>query len=115
MFWVPFGGHRRRETVTSARRNSFLRYAALLAGKAAYSYSMATSTISQKGQITIPKDLRDRLGLTVGTIIEFSAENGKLVATKLVQENPFARWAGRGSLPVGTDEYLKITRDGHSG
>jgi len=79
-----------------------------------YSYSMATSTISQKGQIIIPKDLRERLGLTIGTVIEFSSENGRLVATKVVQENPFARWVGRGSLPMSTDEYLKVTRDGHS-
>jgi len=75
---------------------------------------VATSAISQKGQITIPKDLRERLGLTIGTVIEFSSENGRLVATRVVQKNPFARWVGRGSLPMSTDEYLKITRDGHS-
>jgi AbrB family looped-hinge helix DNA binding protein len=30
-----------------------------------------TSTISSKGQVTVPKDVRDRLGLRTGTIVEF--------------------------------------------
>ena len=30
-----------------------------------------TSTISSKGQITVPKDVRDRLGLRPGTVVEF--------------------------------------------
>jgi len=30
-----------------------------------------TSTISSKGQITVPKKVRDRLGFRVGTTVEF--------------------------------------------
>ena len=30
-----------------------------------------TSTISSKGQITVPKRVRDRLGLRTGTTVEF--------------------------------------------
>lgn len=30
-----------------------------------------TSTISSKGQITVPKRIRDRLGLRTGTTVEF--------------------------------------------
>ena len=30
-----------------------------------------TSTISSKGQITVPKSVRDRLGLRAGTSVEF--------------------------------------------
>jgi AbrB family looped-hinge helix DNA binding protein len=32
---------------------------------------MMTSTISSKGQITVPKAVRDRLGLRAGTRVEF--------------------------------------------
>jgi AbrB family looped-hinge helix DNA binding protein len=30
-----------------------------------------TSTISSKGQVTVPKKVRDRLGFRVGTVVEF--------------------------------------------
>jgi AbrB family looped-hinge helix DNA binding protein len=73
------------------------------------------STISEKGQVTIPKELRDQLGLAAGTRVIFSAENGRLVAVKEAKANPFSRWAGKGKLPAGmnTDDYLRLTRDGH--
>ena len=38
--------------------------------------------LSEKGQVTIPKLLRDQLGLRPGQMLEFSNENGRLVATK---------------------------------
>ncbi len=36
-------------------------------------------TISSKGQIVIPKDIRDKLGLRQGTEVELNIENGKIV------------------------------------
>ena len=32
---------------------------------------MATSTVTSKGQITIPKAIRERLGLREGSVLEF--------------------------------------------
>lgn len=44
-----------------------------------YNSSM-TSTISSKGQITVPKDVRDQLGLRPGTTVEFElTEKGVLL------------------------------------
>jgi AbrB family looped-hinge helix DNA binding protein len=40
------------------------------------------ATISEKGQITIPKPIRDRLGLRPGTTMRFKATNGKLIGEK---------------------------------
>jgi AbrB family looped-hinge helix DNA binding protein len=36
--------------------------------------------------VTIPKEVRDRLGLRPGTQLEFTAEGGKLVGRRMEQE-----------------------------
>jgi AbrB family looped-hinge helix DNA binding protein len=42
--------------------------------------AMPTSTLTSKGQVTIPKKIRERLGLRVGTRLEFRIDaQGKLV------------------------------------
>ena len=72
--------------------------------------------VSEKGQVTIPKALRDRLGLRAGTSLEFQAEGGRLVATKALDEDVFRKWRGRGRLPEGmsVDVFLKRGRDGRA-
>ncbi len=74
-----------------------------------------TTILSEKGQITIPKELRDRLGLKPGSVLEFEAQEGKLIATKKLSEDIFEKWCGRGKLPIGknTDDYLRLIRHGH--
>lgn len=41
-----------------------------------------SAVVSEKGQVTIPKRIRDRLGIRPGQVLEFSEEHGRLVATK---------------------------------
>jgi antitoxin PrlF len=76
-----------------------------------------TAILSEKGQITIPKSVREKLGLLPGAVLEFQALNGKLVASKKVAHDVFTKWRGRGNLPknLSVDAYLKRTRDAHSG
>lgn len=38
--------------------------------------------LSEKGQVTIPKVIRDRLGLKPGQVLEFKTESGRLTAQK---------------------------------
>jgi antitoxin PrlF len=40
------------------------------------------STVSEKGQITVPKRLRERLGLHPGDRLELVEDAGRLIATK---------------------------------
>jgi AbrB family looped-hinge helix DNA binding protein len=70
--------------------------------------------LSEKGQITIPKSLRDSLGLQPGVVLDFTEESGRLVARKLSREDPFEKWRGKGRLPASrtVDGYLARVRDG---
>jgi len=79
------------------------------------SYSIGMNAIlSEKGQVTIPKAIRDSLGLEAGSVLEFTEEEGHILVRKVVQENPISIWRGRGALPIGrsVNEYLKLTRGG---
>lgn len=68
--------------------------------------------LSEKGQVTIPKPIRDDLGLEAGSILEFTEDQGRIVVRKILQENPISAWRGRGKLPAGhsVNEYLNLTR-----
>jgi antitoxin PrlF len=66
--------------------------------------------VSEKGQVTIPKPLRTRLGLSPGAILEFEAEGGRLVARKAQRADPVdAAW---GVLDLGepVDAFLDRAR-----
>lgn len=69
--------------------------------------------LSQKGQVTIPKACRDKLGLKTGTVLDFEAVDGTLVARKMQLQDVFSKWRGKGKLPGGqrVDEYLKGVRE----
>ena len=68
--------------------------------------------ISEKGQVTIPKALRDALGLVPGVILHMELSGQKLVGYKEVAFDPIRKWRGRGALPgrMRTDEYLAKVR-----
>ncbi len=68
--------------------------------------------VSEKGQVTIPKALRDALGLVPGVILHLGLSGQKLVGYKEVTLDPIRKWRGRGRLPgkMRTDEYLAKVR-----
>ncbi|GIX47915.1 MAG: hypothetical protein KatS3mg131_2126 [Candidatus Tectimicrobiota bacterium] len=55
---------------------------------------MPTSRMTAKGQVTIPKALRERLGLRPGDEVEFVEVEGGLRLKKRLGESPFARYRG---------------------
>ena len=71
--------------------------------------------LSEKGQITIPKAIREKLGLLPGVVLEFDAIKGQLVARKKISHDVFKKWRGRGKLPkkMTVETYLKRARDAH--
>lgn len=62
------------------------------------------STVSEKGQVTIPKKLRNQLGLKPGVVIEFKSDQGKLIGTKRRREDPLLNWVGKGTGPATPGE-----------
>lgn len=55
---------------------------------------MAT-TISSKGQVTVPRKFREELGLIAGTKLEFErGEHGTLICRKAADQSFFARFQG---------------------
>jgi AbrB family looped-hinge helix DNA binding protein len=75
---------------------------------------MAT-TVTSKGQVTIPRRVRERLGIVPGSKVEFElAEDDRIVLTKVGAEPPASRFeALRGLLGSGvsTDEIMALIRD----
>lgn len=55
-----------------------------------------SATLTSKGQVTIPVEIRERLGLQQGDQIEFTSENGKMVIRKFIPvgKNPFLEQIG---------------------
>lgn len=68
------------------------------------------TTVSEKGQITIPKPLRQRLGIGTGQILEVREEEGRLVATKVAAEDPVQRAYGILRLGRTTDRAIDELR-----
>lgn len=55
----------------------------------------SSSTISSKGQVTVPREVRKRLGLKSGDRVEFVLEDGRtIIRPARGRENPFLKYAG---------------------
>jgi antitoxin PrlF len=78
-------------------------------GMNSYSLGMK-SVVSEKGQVTIPKSLRDRLGIRAGQVLEFQAERGRLVARKVTAEDPVDAVYGILGESGSTNEVIERLR-----
>jgi antitoxin PrlF len=78
---------------------------------------MAT-TLTSKGQVTIPKRIRDALHLQPGTAVEFSVNAGGEVVLHppraarkgAPRKDRFDAVRGRADVPWRTDELMKLLR-----
>ena len=51
--------------------------------------------IGERGQVTIPKDIREQFRLGPDTEVEFSVVNGSIVLKKAPRKLNLAKWKGR--------------------
>ena len=69
------------------------------------------STISSKGQLTIPIELREKLGLEAGTVIQFELRDGAIFMRKGTQaDHPVDHLFGHLHLGKPVDELLDQMR-----
>jgi AbrB family looped-hinge helix DNA binding protein len=67
-------------------------------------------TVSERGQVTIPKRLRDELGISAGQVLDFVVEGGRLVATKTAQRDPVEAVYGVLGERSSTDDTITALR-----
>lgn len=75
------------------------------------------ATVTSKGQVTIPKPIRDRLGIKPGTKVAFSLdEEGRafIQAEEAARPQPsrLERLRGTATTRLSTDEIMALTRGG---
>ena len=69
--------------------------------------------ITEKGQVTIPKPIRERYGLYPGTEIQFIEREHRVVVEKSHATDPWQRYRGFLKLRKRTDEVMRILRGPH--
>jgi AbrB family looped-hinge helix DNA binding protein len=68
--------------------------------------------VSEKGQVTIPKVLRERLGLGPGQVLDFQERKGRLIAEKLPLQDTVSSVYGILQLGRRTDSLMRELRGG---
>ena len=71
--------------------------------------------VNAKGQIVIPRELREKYGIYPGVVVEFEEDKGKIVLVKKGLQEKFRKLAGKYKFdfPEGvssTDEYIDRVR-----
>ena len=66
--------------------------------------------VAERGQVTIPKVLREQLGIEPGTVLEFKEDQGKLIAVKAVTMDPVDQLYGKLGSGRRTDEVIQELR-----
>lgn len=71
--------------------------------------------VTGKGQVTLPKRLREKYGISSATEVEFLERDGEIVLVKKAAVGSLGRFrglAGRKGMPRRTDEFLRWIWEG---
>ena len=70
--------------------------------------------MTERGQVTIPKEIREKYGITPATEIEFIEKDGALLVVKKMHTGALDRFRGIANakgMPRRTDRLLSMLRD----
>ncbi len=78
--------------------------------------TIPTVRVTEKGQVTIPKHLRDALGIGAGTEVVFERKGAGVLLRKAADQPTRGRelvdrLRGRGDVALTTDEIMALTRE----
>jgi len=70
--------------------------------------------VTIKGQVTIPQHIREKLGITPSTEVDFVEKNEQVYLIKKTGNNAvtdrFRRFRGIATVKMSTDEIMSLTR-----
>ena len=66
--------------------------------------------IGERGQVTIPKDIRDRFGLGPDTEIEFRVVKGSILLKKAPKTLKLHKWRGHSKASFATLGYSSVDK-----
>ena len=70
--------------------------------------------VTIKGQVTIPRHIREKLWITPSTEIDFQEDGERVYLTKktttIPRNNRFRRFRGIATVKMSTDEIMSLTR-----
>ncbi len=70
--------------------------------------------VTTKGQVTIPQHIREKLGITPATEVDFVEEEGRIFLVKRKGEKAaiqkFAKLRGTATVKMTTNEIMALTR-----
>ncbi len=70
--------------------------------------------VTTKGQVTIPRDIREALGISPETEIDFVNDGGRFYIVKTEEPKAtgkFRKFRGIASAKMSTDEIMSLTRE----
>ena len=68
------------------------------------------ATVTSKGQITIPKKVRDALGIRTGSELAFEVEGESIRVRKIEDRRKIDRWRGALDLGEPVDDFVDRLR-----
>jgi antitoxin PrlF len=68
------------------------------------------SRITSKGQVTIPKELREKFGFDPGDEIQFTVLDGRLVVRKKSLKSLLEKWVGALKIDSDVDTFIDDLR-----
>jgi antitoxin PrlF len=96
----------------------YTKYAYILYNSESNGEPFMRAIVAERGQITIPKSLRQRLGLKPGTVLDINIKDSALIAVKADQQDPIDQVYGCLTKNVKTDNIIQKLRgkaDVHGG